>query len=251
MRTSNSTLVEELRESLSKHIVKFSYRKADGSVRDAIGTRNLALVFKSTGVTIPAPKTGRENPNAYFDIEKMGWRSFIPSNVIMMNCGFLDNAKFGESVGEPTPKDGILVSDEEILNAMDEIDKDIEIPIGGVGGGVGGGMGSGIGGGVGGGMGIGMGGGKPTDKGNGPKSFDLGKVAGMLGVGIPKGGGMGMPPKSPEERVGGAVGKPTDVGYGMALPISGVANGKEMTIDDFAKLVAKYVVAELASRLCK
>ena len=41
-----------------------------------------------------------------------------------------------------------------------------------------------------------------------------------------------------------------NVGYGMALPISGVG-GKEIAIEDFAKLVAKYVVAELVDRLTK
>lgn len=240
MRTSNSTLVEQLRESLSKHIVKFSYRKADGSVRDAIGTRNLALVFKSTGVTIPTPKTGRENINAYFDIEKMGWRSFIPSNVIMMNYAFLDDAKFRDFCKEQTPKadmptrDTILVSDEEILKTMGDIDKDIEIPVrGGCSGGVGGGLGIGVH------YGFSEGnGGKPLGGGQTPKGkeeptdFDLGKIKGMLGLGM------------------GKVGTPTDMGYGIGIPVSGVG-GKEMTIDDFAKLVAKYVVAELANKLGK
>ena len=39
-------------------------------------------------------------------------------------------------------------------------------------------------------------------------------------------------------------------GYGFALPISGVRGG-EMGIEDFAKIVAKYVVAELIGRLTK
>ena len=79
----NLNIVENLREELKKRVVKFSYYKENGELRNAVGTRNFAVAEKS-GVSIPALKGGYENPNAYYDFEKEGWRSFIPENVICM-----------------------------------------------------------------------------------------------------------------------------------------------------------------------
>lgn len=74
-----------LREALKKGIVRFTYYKKDGTLREAIGTRNLTLAENKTGVAIPAPKTGIVNENAYYDLDKQAWRSFIPENVVSID----------------------------------------------------------------------------------------------------------------------------------------------------------------------
>ena len=208
-----NTLADILHTLLKTNIVAFTFRKKDGSIRKARGTRNLRIAA-ACGCNVPTP-THDEQPNSYYDIDKEGWRSYIPSNVISIDCIFPSLNEMAKEVygnekpkaEEPTreipiSKVGVAVelpptfgsgTAEKIRKAVDELGEDIKIPIGG-----------------GFGCGLGIGGGKTTGK----------------------------------------VGKPTDMGYGMALPINGIG-GEEMTIDDFAKLVAKYVVAELADRLTK
>lgn len=76
-----TTNANELRSRLSSGIVTFSYWTKDGYKRNAIGTRNLALVQR-IGFSVDMPKGHRHNPNAYYDFEKKGWRSFSPNNII-------------------------------------------------------------------------------------------------------------------------------------------------------------------------
>jgi hypothetical protein len=200
---------------LNKGIVKFTYRKVDGSIRNAIGTRNLDAARMAFGIYIPTPKTGRNNPTAYYDIEKEDWRSFKAENVLSINDIDIKEIK-GVSGGR-------------IVKVSEPTEVEIPINFGGFSGG----------------MPIG---GTPTEKSK-PTDFDLGKVAKMLGVPLVKGEfGMGKP-------IGESVAVPFGDGKGMVftplavskehttLPIGG------MSIEDFAKLVAKYVVEEIISRI--
>ena len=68
---------KELREQLMARPtpVHFTYRKADGTIRDAIGTLRPALIPESK-----APKTPNLNDNPslnlkYYDLQKEAWRS--------------------------------------------------------------------------------------------------------------------------------------------------------------------------------
>ena len=65
---------------LRGHIVHFTYYRKDGSIREAIGTRNLAIAERRVGHKIPKP-TGPRNVLAYYDIVADAWRSFIAENV--------------------------------------------------------------------------------------------------------------------------------------------------------------------------
>ena len=206
-------LASSLHTLLAHNIVRFTFRKVDGTIRKAVGTRNLNLARQMTKAEIPSPK-GEEQPNSYFDIERMGWRSYKPNNLVsidgIVDMGELMISEIFRQIPTPTeeptptkreikvelpPSFGVGTAD-KIRESMEELGKDIEIPVGG-----------------------GFGGGAP-----------MGGVKGEL------------PSRN------GKVGQPTDVGYGVALPISGVRGG-EMGIEDFAKIVAKYVVAELIDRL--
>ena len=68
-------LATALHTLLAHNVVSFTYRKVNGEIRNATGTRNLALVETQTGISVPTPK-GKEQPNSYYDINVMGWRSY-------------------------------------------------------------------------------------------------------------------------------------------------------------------------------
>lgn len=98
---------------LNKGIVRFTYRKVDGTIRKAIGTRNLEAASRHFGLIVPTPKTGHNNPTAYYDIEKEAWRSFVPENVLSING--VDLSKIKGIKG-----DHVIMVDEPI---------EVEIPI--------------------------------------------------------------------------------------------------------------------------
>ena len=214
-----NNITNALLSLLNKGIVRFTYRKVDGTIREALGTRNLDIARDALSIYIPNPTSGRNNPTAYYDLEKEDWRSFKAENVISINGIDIKSIKGVRGsrivkVGEPIAVEiPINCDDSEVI----PIGSANDIDFGGIsGGGIGGGMGVGIP--------IGMGGGKPTDKGNEPKNFDLGKVGKMLGVGF------------------GKVGTPIATEKGISLPM-------EIGVEDFAKMVAHYVVEELVSRI--
>ena len=190
-----------LRTLLAYNIVSFTFRKVNGEIRHAKGTRNLTLAESHTKTDIPKPR-GEEQPNAYYDVEVMGWRSYKPENLISIDgvvaCTDTDFIKKPAMPTEP-PKREIPISK----------------PMGGVSGG------------------------QPISGG-----ADIDKILGSIfgGFGMPmgdmdKGIAIGAPAHSPK------VGTPTPTEKGIELPLGSVS------VDDFARLVAKYVVDELVSRI--
>ena len=83
-QTTMATLSDTLRTALSKGVVRFTFTKKDGTTRHAIGTRNLAVATATTGATIATP-CGTPNQNAFYDLEKLSWRSFVPTNVVSID----------------------------------------------------------------------------------------------------------------------------------------------------------------------
>ena len=81
----NINIAETLRSELKKRVVRFTYYKKDGSLREAVGTRNPEAAREKWGEEIPAPKGTYTNENAYFDIGKHAWRSFVPQNVVSID----------------------------------------------------------------------------------------------------------------------------------------------------------------------
>ena len=77
-------LANTLRQSLRSSVVRFTFVKVNGELRHAVGTRNLGIARKVTGCDIPTPK-GEEQPNSYFDLEKMGWRSYRPDSLVSID----------------------------------------------------------------------------------------------------------------------------------------------------------------------
>ena len=190
-----------LRTLLAYNIVSFTFRKVNGEIRHAKGTRNLTLAESHTKTDIPKPR-GEEQPNSFYDVEAMGWRSYKPENLISIDglvfCTDTDFIKKPAMQTEP-PKREIPISK----------------PMGGVSGGQS------------------IGGGADIDK-------ILGSIFGGFGMpmgDMDKGIAIGAPAHSPK------VGTPTPTEKGIELPLGSVS------VDDFARLVAKYVVDELVSRI--
>ena len=73
-----------LRTLLATNIISFTFRKVNGEIRHAKGTRNLDLARAHTGEHIPNPVYG-EQPYSYYDVEAMGWRSYKPENLISID----------------------------------------------------------------------------------------------------------------------------------------------------------------------
>ena len=73
-----------LRSLLRSNIVAFTYRKVNGEIRHAIGTRNLTLASAYTNTRIPTP-TGDMQPNSYYDVQSNGWRSWKTGYVISID----------------------------------------------------------------------------------------------------------------------------------------------------------------------
>jgi len=72
------------RRWLRNHVVKFTYFKKDGSIRQAIGTTNLFFVpLSQMPKTLVVDRKNKcYNTITYFDLEKQEWRSFDVRNFI-------------------------------------------------------------------------------------------------------------------------------------------------------------------------
>lgn len=201
-------IANTLHTLLAHNIVYFTFRKVNGEIRHAVGTRNITLAENHTSTYIPRPK-GPEQPYSYYDVEKMGWRSYKPENIIS-----IDRVNdFDYATSEPiqqTKKPELPKREIPVSKPMGNGGADIDKILGGIFGGFGMPMGENR---------------KPADKGNEPKNFDLGKVGKMLGASS------------------GNVGTPTATEKGIELPLGSVS------VEDFAKLVAHYIVDELVSRI--
>lgn len=200
-------IANTLHTLLTHNIVYFTFRKVNGEIRHAKGTRNILAAENYTSQYISRPM-GEEQPNSYYDVEKMGWRSYKPENLISID-------KVIPRTEKPTP-----------LNEPPKEAKKPELPKREI----------------------------PVSKpmGNGGVDIDkfLGGIFGGLGLARPpkeeirksmddldKDIVIGAPAHSPK------VGTPTATEKGVALPLNGVS------VEDFAKMVAHYVVEEIVSRI--
>lgn len=203
-----ATAAAALRTLLANNIVSFTFRKVNGEIRHAKGTRNLDLARNTTGEYIPTPK-GEEQPNSYYDVEKMGWRSYKPENLISID-GVYDASGFYAKV-HPTKKG-------ELPKREIPVQKPVSggIDIGSLFGGIFGGVGFG-----------------DSDFGGGIPKEEIRKAIEKLDKDIV----IGAPAHSPK------IGTPVATDKGLELPLG------DVSVDAFARLVARYVVDELINRL--
>ena len=196
-------IANTLRNLLAHNVVSFTYRKVNGEIRHAIGTRSLVLAEQHIGIDIPKPR-GEEQPNSYYDIGAIGWRSYKPENLIS-----IDQIYDTEVIPKAETKREIPVVNPPYSGA------EIHTPTPALDGIVGGLMGGIFGGGI------------PQE--------EIRKSMDKLNKDIV----IGAPAHSPK------VGTPVATERGIELPVGGVP------VEDFAKMVAHYVVEELITRLTR
>ena len=206
-------IADTLRSLLAQNIVFFTYRKVNGEIRHAKGTRNLDVARNHTGEYIPNPK-GAEQPHSYYDVESMGWRSYKPENLISID-GVLPRTDT-EFAKKPT-----LLNEPPKETKKPELPKR-EIHVN-----------------------------KPTEKST--DNIDINDFLGSIfgGFGMPMGEIKKSFDKLDKDIVIGApahnpkVGTPTPTEKDIVLSLN------EISVEDFAKMVAHYAVEEFVSRLTR
>lgn len=83
-----NSLVETLRNLLKNNVVCFTYKKVNGEIRVARGTRNLSIA-SALGYSVPTPKN-EEQPYSYYDLDCEGWRSYRPENLLSIDSIIYD-----------------------------------------------------------------------------------------------------------------------------------------------------------------
>jgi len=71
----------KLKTEMAKKIVKFYYKKVDGTLREAFGTLKNSLV---TTIGINDHRRTNETLQMYFDTERNEWRCFKKANVLVI-----------------------------------------------------------------------------------------------------------------------------------------------------------------------
>lgn len=69
----------KLEAEMKKRIVKFYFRKVDGSVREAYGTLNENLMPAVAGT---GRRAGNDSVQTYYDTERGGFRCFKKANLV-------------------------------------------------------------------------------------------------------------------------------------------------------------------------
>lgn len=81
---SISAMLEYLKNKMADEVCHFSFKKSDGTLREAYGTRNSEMIDRYCP-TASRPKNRRANDNpstfTYFDLEKDNWRCFNIANL--------------------------------------------------------------------------------------------------------------------------------------------------------------------------
>ena len=69
----------KLRMAMKSRIVRFYFRKVDGSVREAWGTLSESIVPATNG---SSNRKQNDTIQTYFDTERMGWRCYKKANLL-------------------------------------------------------------------------------------------------------------------------------------------------------------------------
>lgn len=70
--------MKDIATLLTERVVRFSFRKNDGTIRKAVGTLMKSMTPQTQGGGRPTP----EHLQLYFDVEKQSWRSFKKDQLI-------------------------------------------------------------------------------------------------------------------------------------------------------------------------
>ena len=71
--------ISEFKTALKNGVVKFSFTKKDGTVREAVGTTNLDYIGAIDQNAVPSGDSSKTTKAMdvirYYDLDKQGWRS--------------------------------------------------------------------------------------------------------------------------------------------------------------------------------
>lgn len=85
-------LIEELKKRVRDDVVHFSFKKKDGTVRQAYGTRLTEIIVRHEGTVLPGDKTKRQGAVGstfpYYDIERGAWRCFKTESLMDIDRGY-------------------------------------------------------------------------------------------------------------------------------------------------------------------
>lgn len=96
-------MAQDLKTLLSEGQVTFTFRKANGEIRTATGTRILKSSVAMGFTDADMPKgTGREIPGviAFWDIDKGAWRSVREDSIISIDNVVTEAEMFGGDIFE-------------------------------------------------------------------------------------------------------------------------------------------------------
>lgn len=85
-------LIDELKKRMKDDVVHFSFKKKDGTVRQAYGTRESEVIVRHEGAALPDDKTRKQVNNGstfpYYDIERQAWRCFKTEGLMDIDRGY-------------------------------------------------------------------------------------------------------------------------------------------------------------------
>ena len=87
--------IQELKEKMRGGVVNFTYKKKDGTTREANGTTNLDLIPEDNH-----PKGAYIKPVSivnYWDVDKEAWRSFKEENFVKINGYAVKSKRYEQS----------------------------------------------------------------------------------------------------------------------------------------------------------
>ena len=115
-RVSGTPLLTKIKDEMTSKIVRFSFRKLDGSTRIAVGTRNLDIIEASggkaalpKGLRTPSPKV-----LTFFDLIKREWRCFRRDRLLKMLKVFEVDKKSKKKFGLESLKESNFDDDSDI-----------------------------------------------------------------------------------------------------------------------------------------
>jgi len=80
--SKQKTSVDALQQTLDTSVARFHFRKKDGSVREALGTRCINLIPKGDAPSILHDTS--DKAIVYWDLEQEGFRSVSVSSLVWM-----------------------------------------------------------------------------------------------------------------------------------------------------------------------
>ena len=85
-------LIDELKKRMKDDVTHFTFKKKDGTIRQAYGTRVSEVIVRYEGALLPPQNQHQQQRSGgtfpYFDIEKQAWRCFKVETLMDIDRGY-------------------------------------------------------------------------------------------------------------------------------------------------------------------